>query len=131
LLAIHEVPSRIVLLTDLPRGAKVKMKLLVIAERLLGMLQATEEPARGELEELVAQTFASVLQQSVPGRNANFFLLGGDSLSSTRVISRLQQQLLLELPTTLLFDYPMISNLAEQLDKLLDQALAAAEDVTS
>lgn len=95
------------------------------------MLQATEEPARGELEELVAQTFASVLQQSVPGRNANFFLLGGDSLSSTRVISRLQQQLLLELPTTLLFDYPMISNLAEQLDKLLDQALAAAEDVTS
>jgi acyl carrier protein len=72
-----------------------------------------------------------VLQQPPPGRNANFFELGGDSLTSTRVMTRLRQQLLLELPTTFLFDYPTISSLAEQLDKLLDQALAAPEDVTS
>jgi oxalate---CoA ligase len=131
LLAPHEVPSRIVLLPDLPRGATGKLQRIGLAEKLGALLQPAEEHASGELEELVAHTFASVLQQPAPGRNDNFFQLGGDSLSSTRVISRLQQQLLLELPTTLLFDYPTISTLAEQLDKLLDQALAAAEDVTS
>ena len=131
LLAPHEVPSRIVLLPDLPRGATGKLQRIGLAEKLGALLLPAEEPASGELEELVAQAFASVLQQPAPGRNANFFQLGGDSLSSTRVITRLQQQLLLELPTTFLFDYPTISTLAEQLDKLLDQALAAAEDVTS
>ena len=130
-LAPHEVPSRILLLETLPRGATGKLQRIGLAEKLGDKLLPADEPISGEMEELVAQTFASVLQQPAPDRDANFFQLGGDSLSSIRVISRLQQQLLLELPTTLLFDYPTISNLAEQLDKLLDQALAAAEQVTS
>jgi acyl carrier protein len=130
-LAPHEVPSRILLLDTLPRGATGKLQRIGLAEKLGDKLLPADEPISGEMEELVAQTFASVLQQPAPDRDANFFQLGGDSLSSIRVISRLQQQLLLELPTTLLFDYPTISHLAEQLDKRLDQALAAAEQVTS
>jgi acyl carrier protein len=43
----------------------------------------------------------------------------------------LEQQLALELSPALLFAYPTVRSLAEQLDKLLDQALAAAEEVTS
>lgn len=131
LLAPHEVPSRIVLLPELPRGATGKLQRIGLAEKLGALLQPAEEPASGELEELVARTFASVLQQPLPGRNANFFQLGGDSLSGQRAVIALEQQLALDLSPTLLFAYPTVRNLAEQLDKLLDQALAEAEQVTS
>ena len=131
LLAPHEVPSRIVLLPDLPRGATGKLQRIGLAEKLGALLQPAEEPASGELEELVAYTFGSMLQQSPPGRNANFFQLGGDSLSGQRAVIALEQQLALDLSPTLLFVYPTVRNLAEQLDKLLDQALAEAEQVTS
>jgi acyl carrier protein len=73
----------------------------------------------------VAHTFATVLQQPPPGRNANFFLLGGDSLSGQRVVYALEQKLVLDLSPTLLFRYPTVRSLAEQLDKLLDEALKA------
>jgi acyl-CoA synthetase (AMP-forming)/AMP-acid ligase II/acyl carrier protein len=129
-LAPHEVPSRILLLETLPRGATGKLQRIGLAERLGDLLFPADEPVSGELEELVARTFASMLQQPAPGRNANFFQLGGDSLSGQRVVNGLEQQLALELSPTLLFAYPTVRNLAEQLDKLLDQALAEAEQFT-
>ena len=127
-LAPHEVPSRIVLLPDLPRGVTGKLQRIGLADRLGALLQPTEEPASGELEELVANIFTAVLQQPPPGRNANFFQLGGDSLSGQRAVIALEQQLALELSPTLLFAYPTVRRLAEQLDQLLDQALAEAEE---
>jgi oxalate---CoA ligase len=125
-LAPHEVPSRIVLLPELPRGATGKLQRIGLAEKLGALLQPSDEPASGELEHLVANTFASVLQQPPPCRNANFFLLGGDSLSGQRAVIALEQHLALELSPTLLFAYPTVKCLAEQLDKLLDQALDEA-----
>ena len=131
LLAPHEVPSRIVLLPDLPRGATGKLQRIGLAEKLGSLLHPVKEPASGELEQLVAHTFASVLQQPAPSRHANFFQLGGDSLSGQRTVIALEQQLALELSPTLLFGYPTVRGLAEQLDQLLDQALAQAEEVMS
>lgn len=126
-LAPHEVPSRIVLLPELPRGATGKLQRIGLAGRLGTLLQPTDEPASGELEELVAQTFATVLQQPPSGRNANFFQLGGDSLSGQRAVIALEQQLALELSPTLLFACPSVRELAERLDRLLDEALAQPE----
>jgi acyl-CoA synthetase (AMP-forming)/AMP-acid ligase II len=130
LLAPHEIPTQIVLLPDLPRGATGKLQRIGMAERIRSRLEPVDEPASGELEELVAHTFASILQHSEPGRNANFFMLGGDSLSGQRVVSVLEQKLVLDLSPTLLFMYPTVHGLAEQLDRLLDEAIAAAEAIT-
>jgi oxalate---CoA ligase len=126
-LAPHEVPSRIVFLEALPRGTTGKLQRIGLAERLGDSLFAPEEPVSGELEELVAQTFATVLQQPQPGRNANFFLLGGDSLSGQRVVNGLEQQLALALSPALLFAFPTVRSLAEELDQRLDEALKALE----
>jgi acyl carrier protein len=124
-LAPHEVPSRILLLETLPRGATGKLQRIGLAEKLGDILFPTDEPLSGELEELVAHTFAAVLQQSRPGRNANFFLLGGDSLSGQRVVNGLEQQLALALSPALLFAFPTVRSLAEELDQRLDAALQA------
>jgi hypothetical protein len=124
-LAPHEVPSRILLLETLPKGATGKLQRIGLAEKLGDILYPADEPVSGELEELVAHTFAAVLQQLLPGRNANFFLLGGDSLSGQRVVNGLEQQLALALSPVLLFTYPTVRSLAEQLDQRLDEALQA------
>jgi hypothetical protein len=127
-LAPHEVPSRIVLLSALPRGATGKLQRIGLAERLGDALQVPQEALVGELEELVGEAFAAVLAQAVPGRHANFFQLGGDSLSGMRVISRLAERLGLDLPPALLFSHPSVCTLAERLDQLLDETLAQLEE---
>jgi acyl carrier protein len=119
------VPSRIVLLETLPRGATGKLQRIGLAEKLGALLFPADEPVRGEMEELVAYTFADVLQQPAPGRNANFFMLGGDSLSGQRVVNALEQELALALSPALLFAHPTVRSLAEQLDQRLDEALNA------
>ena len=62
-----------------------------------------------------------------------FLLSGCERLLTAKDqrIMALEQQLALDLSPTLLFAYPTVRNLAEQLDKLLDHALAEAEQVTS
>jgi acyl-CoA synthetase (AMP-forming)/AMP-acid ligase II len=128
LLAPHEVPSCIVFLEELPRGATGKVQRIALAERLADVLRPSEEPALGELEELAASVIGEVLRQRPPARDANFFQLGGDSLSGTRVITRLAKQLSLDLQPTLLFITPTVRTLAERLDGLIDQALARFEE---
>jgi acyl-CoA synthetase (AMP-forming)/AMP-acid ligase II len=123
-LAPHEVPSRIVLVPELPRGATGKLQRIGLAERLGDALHPAAEPAVGELEELVASIIAELLEQNPPGRDANFFLLGGDSLSGIRVITRLAEKLSLDLQPALLFTAPTVRTLAEKLDQLLDKTLA-------
>ncbi len=126
-LAPHEVPSRIVLVPELPRGATGKLQRIGLAQRLAEALRQPEDLAVGEMEAMIAATFAEVLQQASPPRDANFFLLGGDSLSGTRVINRLERALSLDLSPTLLFTHPSVRSLAERLEQLLDQALAELE----
>ena len=127
-LAPHEVPSRILLLAELPAGDSGKPERSGLAGRLADVLLFAEEPACGELEALITATMAEVLEQKPSGRDANFFLLGGDSLSGSRVISRLADQLCLELQPALLFAYPTARTLAQRLDRLLDEALAPWDD---
>ena len=130
-LAPHEVPSRILVMRELPRGAAGKLQRFNLAERLNDALGPTAgEPAVGEVEELVASVISEVLNQRPPTRDANFFQLGGESLSGTRVISRLAEKLSIDLQPSLLFTAPTVRTLAEQLDHLIDQALAQQETGT-
>jgi amino acid adenylation domain-containing protein len=65
-LAPYEVPSRILLLESLPRGATGKLQRIGLAEKLGAILFPADEPLSGELEELMAHTFADMLQQPPP-----------------------------------------------------------------
>ncbi|QPN62720.1 hypothetical protein H8F25_13750 [Synechococcus sp. CBW1004] len=75
----------------------------------------------------MASVISEVLNQRPPTRDANFFQLGGDSLFGTKVMTRLSAQLGLDLPPTLLFIAPTVRTLSEQLETLIDQALAQFE----
>ncbi|ROZ98666.1 amino acid adenylation domain-containing protein [Gordonia sp. OPL2] len=86
----HMVPTAILVLDDLPTTANGKLdrRALPAPERATG----TEHLApRNPLEELVARTVATVVGVDEVSMSDNFFEIGGNSLSATRVAARLSR----------------------------------------
>ncbi|MEX1118674.1 MAG: AMP-binding protein [Terrimicrobiaceae bacterium] len=131
-LPAFKAPSRVVVVSDIPRGPTGKIQRLGLAKQLKKFLViAFEEPASA-MEKQVADTFCDVLGCAPVGRHDNFFMLGGDSLRATQVLTRLSQCFLLELPVPLLFQKPTPALLASELERLqteieLDDLAAALE----
>src|ERR1700760_2400193 len=73
-------------------------------------------PRRG-VEQVVASVFSEVLGVDRVGLDDDFFALGGDSLSATRVSARLQVALSREVPVRYLFDAPTVERLADYLNR--------------
>jgi len=126
--AAHEVPSRIVFVESLPRGDTGKPRRIGLADRLADMLVPSPAPALDGLEPLVAEIFANVIGIDPPGRDANFFLLGGDSLSSLEVVNRLQQAIGVDLNAAIVFLDPVVRDLARRLERRVAEEEAVATD---
>ena len=107
-----KVPTRIVIVTEIPKGPTGKLQRIGLADRLAAQLAVAYEPPGDELEQLSATIFEQVLQVDRVGRHDNFFALGGDSLRAMQVSTRLTNALALELPPTTLFHHPTPASLA-------------------
>ncbi|HEX6373282.1 MAG TPA: amino acid adenylation domain-containing protein [Longimicrobium sp.] len=79
-----------------------------------------EAPA-DEDEEMVAGIWAEVLRVERVGRHDDFFALGGHSLSAVRVISRVRQELGVDIALRELFTWPVLKDFAQV---VLDAQLA-------
>jgi amino acid adenylation domain-containing protein len=66
-------------------------------------------PPQTELERLIAAVWSSVLQVERIGLQSDFFLLGGNSLQATSIVSRLNRQLDIRLSVRSVFDHPQMS----------------------
>jgi acyl carrier protein len=64
---------------------------------------------RTVVEEVLARIWAEVIGITPIGIHDNFFELGGDSLSATRVISRVLKNFQVEIPIQFLFQEPTIA----------------------
>jgi amino acid adenylation domain-containing protein len=67
-------------------------------------------------EEIIANIWTQVLKVDNIGINDNFFELGGHSLLATQVISLIRQQFNQEISIRLLFEFPTIVQLSQQID---------------
>jgi amino acid adenylation domain-containing protein/non-ribosomal peptide synthase protein (TIGR01720 family) len=110
----YMVPSPLILLAKLPlnNNGKLDRNALPRAEAVDAQ-RAFVAPAEG-LETQLALIWQEVLHVERVGRDDNFFKLGGHSLLVLQVISRVRQQLLLELSVSSLFSAANLAEFAER-----------------
>lgn len=73
----------------------------------------SQVPPRNDTERVIASIWKQVFQADVPGVHANFFDLGGNSLTLVRVRSQLRDHFGDEISMVDMFRYPTISALAD------------------
>ncbi|MEV0332853.1 amino acid adenylation domain-containing protein [Nocardia sp. NPDC050717] len=108
----HLVPATVTVLDALPVTGNGKVDVRALPEP-----RVTTAPyvAPVGAERLVAQAYGAVLGRDGIGADDDFFALGGDSLSATRVAARLGAELGVEVPLRLLFEAPTVHGLAARL----------------
>jgi len=134
-LADFKVPSQVVIVDAIPKGPTGKLQRIGLATLLADRLQDEYEAPQTALEQLVADTIREVLPGVRAGAADNFFATGGDSLTATQVMTRLNAALAADFPITMLFRRPTVRELAAGIAEtlapedpaLLDELLAELE----
>jgi acyl carrier protein len=124
-LPTYMVPAAISVLTELPLTGNGKVDRRTLTERASHhepdavAADPADEPAGqadrlGPLTEVICACVADVLGLDEVGPSDNFFRLGGDSLSGTRLAGRLRELLGIDVPIRTVFEHPDLSDLAGQ-----------------
>ena len=118
------VPSAIMALPALPRTPNGKL------DRNALPAAPPPEPIddggapQTALEEKVAAFWSEVLGLEAIGRTANFFDLGGHSLSGLRLVNQLREALGEQLALAIVFEVPTVARMADFLEKHFPAAVA-------
>ena len=115
----YMVPTALVKVERIPltRSGKVDRRALPALEAVdLSSTQPYVEP-RNLDEALLAGIWANVLGRERVGINDNFFALGGHSLLSPGIISKVKEIFHTELPLRILFEAPTVAALAKRIKR--------------
>ncbi|MCI0592383.1 amino acid adenylation domain-containing protein [Chromohalobacter marismortui] len=109
----YMIPAHVMALDEMPRlpNGKVDRQALPVPE-LLG--NDNHEAPQGEVEETLAAIWSEVLGVERVGRYDDFFELGGHSLAAIQISARFAQRLGKDLSVRLIFEYPTLAHVAEQ-----------------
>jgi amino acid adenylation domain-containing protein len=116
----YMMPSSITRLDALPLSPSGKIDRRSLPEPSTGghdLAGAVVAPPRTETERLIASIWQEVFKADVPSVHANFFDLGGHSLTLVRVRSRLRDHFGDEISMVDMFRYPTISALADHVSR--------------
>ncbi|WP_420126319.1 amino acid adenylation domain-containing protein, partial [Longimicrobium sp.] len=110
----YMVPAAYVRLETLPLtpNGKLDRKALPAPEGDAYASREYEAP-EGKIEVALAEIWAELLRVERVGRNDHFFELGGHSLLALQVVSRVRQEIDVELALAAVFEKPVLSALAE------------------
>ena len=108
----YMVPLQWLHLDQLPLNANGKVDRKALPQAQAADWQREVVQPRAGIETLMASIWQDVLKLDAVGRDDNFFELGGHSLLVAQVVSRVRQQLSIELPLSSLFEYSVLSDFA-------------------
>ena len=132
-----KTPSRIHFVRDLPKGPSGKVQRLKLqeelAERSLSLTESgiqdqtrSSDKAQAtstQIEETIAETWASLLKLSSVSPQTNFFSLGGHSLLAIQCLARLRDKLTIRMSLSDFFENPTV---AEQAALIRSRATSGA-----
>jgi len=121
----HLVPSAFAVIGALPLTPNGKVDRRALPAPDLGSADGFVAPA-GPTEEIVAGSWADLLEVERVGARDDFFHLGGHSLLATRAVSRLRAAFGVDVPLRALFEHPTVAGLAAEVDRLRGAAPAGA-----
>jgi len=128
-LAGHKIPSQVLILDHIPKGPTGKLQRIGLGEKLNQHLKVAYEAPKNEIELALIKLWVEVLGFDQFGVRDNFFVLGGDSLSATRLNARIQAAFRVNLPLGAIFREPTIAEQAVLIeDALLDEMEAMSEE---
>ncbi|WP_437681738.1 non-ribosomal peptide synthase/polyketide synthase [Sorangium sp. So ce131] len=115
----HMVPGFYVTLAALPLTTSGKIDRKALPDPEVDLPAAAHEPPRTPMERALARIWGEVLGVDVAtlGIQDDFFALGGHSLLATRVVSRIREQLGVDVPLRSVFEAATLSALAERLTR--------------
>ncbi|MGF1426411.1 non-ribosomal peptide synthetase [Kitasatospora sp. LaBMicrA B282] len=120
------VPSELVLVPRIPVTAHGKRDLaelrVLLADHRARTAQYTA-PAT-DIEVYLAELWEELLGVERIGLEGDFFALGGHSLQTYRVKTRIKSELGVDLPHPVLVSTPVLGELAAVVDRLIEEALA-------
>ncbi|MEU8896428.1 non-ribosomal peptide synthase/polyketide synthase [Nocardia sp. NPDC048505] len=115
-LPAHMVPSRFVLLDTVPLTPNGKLDRRALPEPDWSVADTGREPATAG-ERLVAAAMAEVVGLEQVFADHSFFELGGNSLSATQLIGRINAAAGCRLPVRAVFEHPTPEALAAEIDR--------------
>ncbi|WP_036505587.1 non-ribosomal peptide synthetase, partial [Nocardia aobensis] len=117
-LPAHMVPESVTVLDALPLTSVGKVDRAALPEPVFASARAAFVAPRDAAEQLVADVCGAVLGIDQVGAADDFFALGGNSLSATRLVARLSAAFGVEVSLRTVFDAPTVAALAAALRTL-------------
>ncbi|MGW1373625.1 amino acid adenylation domain-containing protein [Streptomyces sp. NPDC002446] len=120
-LPAHMIPGTVVALPALPLSGNGKVdrrRVRQLLDDCADRPQESAEPPRGETEQQVAQLWADVLGARSVAREASFFVLGGDSLRATRLVTAVRRRFGVELPMREVLRVPTVAGMGALITQL-------------
>ncbi|MFI9050850.1 amino acid adenylation domain-containing protein [Streptomyces sp. NPDC053427] len=119
-LPAHMVPAAVVVLDTFPLTPNGKVDRRALPSPEEAAEERTQHVApRNPGEEILAGIWGDVLGRDQVSVEDNFFDLGGDSILSIQVISRIRDVFVIDLPARALFDNPTVAALAAAVEERL------------
>lgn len=114
----YMLPAAIVVIGQLPLSANGKVDRSALPLPQLGSDFGLDRPTSlcGKTEEKLAAIWASLLEVPTPGRDEDFFAIGGDSIVATRMTAKIRSILGVSIPVSRVFEKPTIAGLARAVD---------------
>ncbi len=128
LLPEYMIPAHFIMLESIPitSNGKLDKKALPSTSSALTTDSVFEGP-RNEIEEQISAIWKEVLHKDQIGIHDNFFVLGGDSIKSVQIASRLLKHNL-KMEVADIFEYPTIAEIAPELKQVnikIDQGIVS------
>jgi acyl-CoA synthetase (AMP-forming)/AMP-acid ligase II/acyl carrier protein len=126
----YMVPATFVVLNKLPLNSngKVDRRSLPPPDENNMLRDAVSTAPNTEMEEMVAEMLASLLNVDRVDAGDNFFSLGGHSLLGAQLIARVRDAFGVELPLRVVFDAPTVAEIAAAIENLVIGKIDAMSD---